>query len=413
MAKDPSPIFDFEAYLKSDELAANYKTNKKFAAVSTAMGSLSVLASVCIIVHILRSHHGLTTTYHRLVFGLSIGDIIFSFFIPILEGTMVPKEYDYIVPSAMGNQGTCDAQGFLGAFGSGMALAYNCSICFYYLAIITFNKKDDYIRKKLEPWLHGISIFLPLVRPSMTLAIDGFNTIGGSCWFIPNREIERLPHCTGLENGEIRDGFTIPCGRGEGNEHPMLYRVLVALSILFQIITPVVIVVTMAFMYRTVRKVEKKMQKYGAGSLSRLRNKARKNNIGNNKGNANITSNSASGSLPHRDERRDEGTSENNSRRFILFPQWLKTNLSKIPCNGNCRSSGRSNSVSSQKRAILHRAVGYVIAWGLAWMLPILFAYGAAGASWALYVIGIFFPLQGVFNFFAYMQPKVTHARKG
>jgi hypothetical protein len=29
--------------------------------------------------------------------------------------------------------------------------------------MIRYNKKDEYIRKKLEPWFHGISIIVPFV----------------------------------------------------------------------------------------------------------------------------------------------------------------------------------------------------------------------------------------------------------
>ena len=36
------------------------------------------VASTCLVVHILHSHHGLSTIYHRLVFGLCIADIMSS-----------------------------------------------------------------------------------------------------------------------------------------------------------------------------------------------------------------------------------------------------------------------------------------------------------------------------------------------
>ena len=42
-------------------------------------GSVSTIASRCLVVDILHSHHGISTTYHRLVFGLSIADIMSSF----------------------------------------------------------------------------------------------------------------------------------------------------------------------------------------------------------------------------------------------------------------------------------------------------------------------------------------------
>ena len=137
-------------------------------------GSISFIASMLLVTHILRSHEYLSTTYHRLIFGLSCADIISSF-CHALSSTMVPKEMNYLVPFASGNIVTCDAQGFLIWFANGVSMSYNCAVCFYYfLAIITYNKKHDYIEKKLEPWFHGISISIPLVYSIIYLVTKSF-----------------------------------------------------------------------------------------------------------------------------------------------------------------------------------------------------------------------------------------------
>ena len=109
---------------------------------------------------------------------------------------MAPMEYGYFASGAIGNQATetCDAQGFLSLFGGSIGLFYNSSICIYYIVIVTFNKDDNYIWTKLEPWLHGISIMFNLALFSAILAINGYNSIaegGGSCGFDPN---SHLPH---------------------------------------------------------------------------------------------------------------------------------------------------------------------------------------------------------------------------
>jgi hypothetical protein len=146
--KSNQPL-DFEAFLNSDLLAAKRNEIKTENIVYPTSGSVSTIASACLIVHILRSNHaGISTTYHRLVFGLSIGDILSSFGFA-LASTMVPKEMNYYIPpGAQGNTATCTAQGFLIAVGSIVANLYKCSICLYYLAIIRYNKKDEYIRNK-------------------------------------------------------------------------------------------------------------------------------------------------------------------------------------------------------------------------------------------------------------------------
>jgi hypothetical protein len=205
---------DFEAFLDSDLLAAKRNQINTLGIIYRTTGSVSTIASTCLVVHILRSNHGLSTTYHRLVFGLCIGDILASFGF-VLGSTMVPREMNYLVPGAQGNMTTCTAQGFLLALGSNFANLYNCSICFYYLSIIRYNKKDEYIRNKLEPWFHGISILCSLVFGFIFMAMKGYNLYRSVCFFRPNNP----PHCIGYENGDMPpEGFSIPCGRGDGGD---------------------------------------------------------------------------------------------------------------------------------------------------------------------------------------------------
>ena len=134
--KSDQPL-DFEAFLNSDK--RNQITTR--GVIFHTLRSVSTIASTSLAVHILRSHHGLSTTYHRLVFGLCIGDTI-SLFGYVLSSTTVPKEMNYFVPCAQGNTATYTAQGFLITAGSFVANLFNCSICLYYLSIIGYNKKD-------------------------------------------------------------------------------------------------------------------------------------------------------------------------------------------------------------------------------------------------------------------------------
>ena len=133
---------DMEAFLDSELFAGRRKVYMQEFISNTISGSISLIASILLAIHILRSHHGLSTTYHRLVFGLSCSDILSSLAYA-LSSLVVPKEMGYLVPFAYGNLEACDVQGFLIHFGLISGCLYNCCICFYYLAIITFNKKGD------------------------------------------------------------------------------------------------------------------------------------------------------------------------------------------------------------------------------------------------------------------------------
>jgi hypothetical protein len=107
-------------------------------------------------------------------------------------------------------------------------------------------------------WLHRfheISIIIPpLVVGFIGIAMKAYNVYGGVCHRIPND----APHCIGYESGETPEGgFSIPCGRGDGEENPILYLVTAIVgfgSVL--IITPTVIV-------GTVSKIEQRMRNYG------------------------------------------------------------------------------------------------------------------------------------------------------
>jgi hypothetical protein len=383
--------WDFEAFLNSDVLATIRNQNKTYDIIVRTTGSVSTIASMFLIVHILRSHHGLSTTYHRLVFGLCIGDILSSF-AHDLGSTMVPKEMKYFIPSAQGNMTTCTAQGFMFAVGSLIANMYNCSICFYYLSIIRYNKKDEYIRNKLEPWFHGISILLPLVCCFIFMAMKAYNVYGTTCFVVPNEP----PHCIGYESGDTPEGFSIPCGRGNGKENPILYLVTSIAGFGSTLIfTPTVIVGTMLLMYRSVSKIEKNMRNYGVGAL-RLNARSGGGNRGDNAGTTNNTTCT--------NDQRDGVMRRVKRLIMCTIPRCLRH-------HDQPRPTSRSNRATSQKRSILYMATGYALAWAFVQIPFIIISYLHQS-----YVIAILTaclsPLQGLFNLLVFMSPKVRSTKQ-
>jgi hypothetical protein len=386
--KSNQPL-DFEAFLDSDLLATRRNQVKTYAIIYHTTGSVSLNASTCLAVHILRSHHGLSTTYHRLLFGLCIGDIMSSF-ANALATTMVPKEINYLVPIAQGNTATCTAQGFLITAGANIVAMYNCSICFYYLSIIRYNKKDEYIRDKLEPWFHGISILFPLVVGFIFMTMKAYNVNDSNCFLRQNDP----PHCIGYESGETPEGFSIPCGRGDGEENPILYLVTsIAVHGTGLIVTPIVIVGTMMLIYRSVSKIEKNMRNYGVGAL---RLKARSG--GGNRGDSNDETNGTRGA-------NDQGIIGRIMRSVLMcmIPRCLHR-------DDQPPTSSRSKSrATSQKRAILYMAAGYALAWAFV-NIPVIMVVFKSHAIEIL--LAFLTPLQGLFNFLVFMSPKVRSAKQ-
>jgi hypothetical protein len=71
-----------------------------------------------------------------------------------------------------------------------------------YLSIIRYNKKDEYIRNKLEPCFHGISSIIPLVCGFIAIAMKAYNAgyeYGAVSYLrvVPN---DPPQHCIGYNN---------------------------------------------------------------------------------------------------------------------------------------------------------------------------------------------------------------------
>ena len=145
-------------------------------------GSISFIASFTIIVMILMTAAKLETPLRRLIFGLSVSDAIASI-AAVFTPFMMPAGPGGTMAS--GNQGTCEAVAFFFHFGYTASALYSLSLCMYYLKIIRYNTRDRDFAKKIEPWLHGISIGYPLLRAIVNMAVGNFNSSGVVCWIAP------------------------------------------------------------------------------------------------------------------------------------------------------------------------------------------------------------------------------------
>ncbi len=388
----------WEEILKSDDLVVQRGKVRNIITSLRVTGSVSFISSICLVIHILRSYEGLKTPYHRLVFGLSFCDMMSSFSY-VLASAMVPKELNYFTPGAVGNWSTCSAQGFLIGVGIGGASMYNCSICLYYLSIIKYNKKEIYIRQKLEPWFHGFSIIFPLLYGSLILAVESFTPLIGMC-FVTNPQVEESVnwHCLGYEDGEIPKGFTKPCGHGDldkTNPFISILAVQVLANTMSLILPPIVILLTMVLMYRSVAKVEKDISKYGVNAL-RLR--ARE-----------IPSHSH---VKTNDDVPTDSEESTRGRLDLLLTRFKKV-ISCFRQMTMCTKQNprRSNKqATSKKRAILHMANGYAGAW-MSIYVPYLILYQLHANYQTALMAASFTPLQGLLNFLVFMAPKVRAAK--
>ena len=120
---------DLYATLDTGRILSDFLDESKRLAITSMMtGSCSLLFSFAIIAIAFRSYvGGLSTTYHRLLVGTSISDMVSS--LPyVLSSSMVPKEMAEAVWNARGNLSSCRFQAFTSVFGILVTSGYSCSL---------------------------------------------------------------------------------------------------------------------------------------------------------------------------------------------------------------------------------------------------------------------------------------------
>ena len=236
----------------AEDLVASYDQNgsSKDIGITRSIASwVSIIASLLLVWIACRSHIGLSSTFHRILLGICLSDMLFS-----MAGAhfnyLAPIDSGYMVWNAHGSVRTCDATGFLAALGFFGSLLYTSSLNLHCLAVVTFNKSDDYIRNKIEPWLLAVPVTISVAFSTIFLFGENYNDDNtGVCWVVYGG----APHCDGYGVGQTRDGFEIPCGRGN-NTKWLVLPVAIASFVLVGGLIPV----TLAMIYATVRKQESK-----------------------------------------------------------------------------------------------------------------------------------------------------------
>jgi hypothetical protein len=149
------------------------------AQVSTA--SISFISSSFIAGGIIRSDGGLTSPYRRIIFGISLSDILQSL-AAIFGPLSVPKSSPVGI-WAMGNDFTCRTDGFFITFTAGSTPMYMFGLCLYTAFKMTTTISDKEFCRKYEKKMH-IAIFsinLALAVFALATKSIGSSIIGNCC----------------------------------------------------------------------------------------------------------------------------------------------------------------------------------------------------------------------------------------
>lgn len=149
---------------------------KLFVIQSMISGLLSLIGSTSLIITILLSKKRLSVPYRRIIFGVSVFDILQS---TGFVAAVFPQPKDSFSWS-IGNSTTCDIQGFIFNTGATGVQWYLCSLCTYYFCIIRLNVKSHVFRR-IEPFLHVIPVLYSVSISSYAVAKQYMNVMGTIC----------------------------------------------------------------------------------------------------------------------------------------------------------------------------------------------------------------------------------------
>lgn len=203
-------------------------------------GALSILCSSLIVYMIFRDRRAKGGTFpypsrYRLILGMSAVDLLNSFALGLSTAPIPHGTRD--VPGAIGTTASCNFQGFLVQLGLAVPM-YSLVLSLYFLLKIRFGVRRDRMGSRYEPWMHAAAWLYPLGTAIAGLPLGLYNSNGLICW------IEAHPY-------KCLKRSWVDCTRGEDSE---FYQIVFSLSI--AVVAFVGIVTNMMLIIWTVQRRE-------------------------------------------------------------------------------------------------------------------------------------------------------------
>jgi hypothetical protein len=149
--------------------------------VQLCTASVSIVASLVILIMILFSPGGLKSPYRRIIFGMSAGDVMHS--LGIITGPFSPPKGTSWAPWATGSIQSCDFNGFVTVYGGLLIRLYLFFLCVYYF----YKLSDATFSKTLEKMFHIFINLTVLAICIYNVVSENFNPVlgGGICSISP------------------------------------------------------------------------------------------------------------------------------------------------------------------------------------------------------------------------------------
>lgn len=150
--------------------------------IAVISGSISVICSLLLISIIFKSAIGLSTPSHRLVFAMSIADIIQSM---AMAASTLPMPRDMVYEfeaKSLGNEFTCSLQGCLVIFGFSIGGLLNACLALYYMLLVTYKVNDSFMRRRTEPVMYIMCVLLTIPPAIVFWVNKWFNPTPFQSW---------------------------------------------------------------------------------------------------------------------------------------------------------------------------------------------------------------------------------------
>jgi len=338
--------------------------------IQSISGSLSLVGSLLILQILLASKHKLNTTYRRLIFGMSFFDACSS----------CAQAFSLIPTTSIVG---CNIQGFFMHIGTLVTQMYNGCLCIYYVLTVCYDKQDLWIRKRVEPFFHGVAILWNISTGIFLWVTQNFNHAGANCWIAPS------PRDCVIDDH-------IECVRGHS---AIQYRWW--FSGYQTIFIFILVVVSMMMMVGKVIRQERIMEKRFSV-------------------------------MPRNIQSLSVQRNDNDEEMEKHSPKLTFTLLQKIRSFRNRNSDGESptqdthvtpgmvrapsNSSNGAKREMVKQAFVYVLAYFLPFIFPVIFQILYAKKNERVFpvwiLLSLFMPLQGFLNAIVFVRPRIVRYQK-
>ncbi len=143
-----------------EDFPCTFYQSAKAIIITTTSSTISVFSSLCTIFVIFRSQLKLRSVYHRIMFGMSISDILASFAMGLTTIPM-PTDMVYAYPFSFGTVTTCRFQSYLYIAGITGSLVYVTGLCLFYYCLLKKQMSDESIRV-VEICIHVFALVLAI-----------------------------------------------------------------------------------------------------------------------------------------------------------------------------------------------------------------------------------------------------------